>query len=67
MLLASKGQPVGVSACEIITSSANFLFGKKASLSKWSEIGVLRVEKISIVSLKDVVVHTQFSRDVHGV
>ena len=34
MLLASKGQPVGVSACGNITSSVNFLFSGKASLSK---------------------------------
>ena len=66
MLLASKGQPVGVSACENMTSSVNFLFSEKASLSKRSEIRVLRIEKISIASVKDVVVLTQFSRDVHG-
>ena len=34
LMLASKGQPVSVSACENITSSVNFLFGKKASLPK---------------------------------
>ena len=66
MLLASKGQPVSVSACENMTSSVNFLFSEKASLSKRSEIRVLRIEKISIASVKDVVVLTQFSRDVHG-
>ena len=33
---------------------------EKASLSKWSEIRVLRIEKITIASLKDVVVLTQF-------
>ena len=55
-----------MSACENITSSVNFLFSEKASLSKWSEIRVSRIEKISIVRLKDVVVLTQFSRDVHG-
>ena len=63
-LLASKGQPVSESACENITSSVNFLFSEKASLSKWPEIRVLWIEKISIASLKDVVVLTQFSRDV---
>ena len=65
MFLASKGQPVSESACENITSSVIFLFIEKASLSKWSEIRVLRIEKMSIVSLKDVVVLTQFSRDVN--
>ena len=66
MLLASKGQPVSVSACENIASSVNFLFSEKASLSKSSEVRVLMIEKISIASLKDVVDLTQFSRDVHG-
>ena len=66
-LLASKGQPISVSSCENITSSVYFLFSEKASLSKWSEIrGFLRIEKISNASLKDVVVLTQFSRDVRG-
>ena len=60
MLLASKGQPVSVSACENITSSVNVLLSEKASLSKLSEIRVLRIEKITIASLKDVVVLTQF-------
>ena len=65
-MLASKGQLVSVSACESITSSVNFLFSEKASLSKLLETRVLRIEKISIASFKDVVVFTQFSRDVHG-
>ena len=65
MLLAYKGQPGSMSACENITSSMNVLFSEKASLSKLSEIRVLGIEKISIVSLEDVVVLTQFSRDVH--
>ena len=60
LLLASKGQSVSVSACENITPSVNFPFSEK------TEIRVLRIEKISIASLKDVVVLTQFSRDVHG-
>ena len=64
-MLASKGQPVSVSVCENITSPVNFLFSEKTSLSKLSEIRVLRIEKISIASLNDVVVLTQFSRDVH--
>ena len=34
MLLASKGQPVSMSACENITSSVNFLSSEKASLSQ---------------------------------
>ena len=34
MVLASKGQPFSVSACENITSSVNFLFSEKAILSK---------------------------------
>ena len=34
MLLASKGQPVSMSACENVTSSVNFLFSEKASLPK---------------------------------
>ena len=55
MMLASKGQPVG--------ASVNFLFSEKASLSKWPEIRVLQIEKISIARLKDVVVLTQLSRD----
>ena len=66
MLLASKEQPVSVSACENVTSSVNVLFSEKSSMSKWSEVRVLRVEKISIASLKDVLVLTQFSRDLHG-
>ena len=49
-----------VSARENITLSVHFLFRKKASMSKWSEFSVLRIEKISIASLKDVVVLTQF-------
>ena len=52
-------------ACENLTSSVNFLLSEKASLSKWSEIKVLLIEKISIASLKDIVVLTWFSRDVH--
>ena len=47
-LLASKGQPVSESACENITSSVNFLFREKASLSEWSEISFLRTEKIDL-------------------
>ena len=43
-----------------------FFHSEKSSLSKWSEIRVLRIEKISIASLKDVVVLTYFSRDVHA-
>ena len=54
-----------MSACKNITS-VNFFCSAKTSLSKWSEIRVLLTEKISIASLKDVVVLTQFSRDVHG-
>ena len=61
-----RGQPVSISACDNITSSVNFLSSEKACLSKWSQIRVLRIEKISIASVKDVVVLTQFSRDVHG-
>ena len=55
LLLASKGQSVSVSACENITPSVNFPFSEK------TEIRVLRIEKISIASLKDIVVLTQFA------
>ena len=37
LLLAFKGQPVRMSACENISSSVNFLFNEKASLSKRKE------------------------------
>ena len=60
MMLGSKGQPVSVSACENITSSVNVLFSEKASLSKRSEIMVFQIEKISIASIKDVVVLNPF-------
>ena len=63
MMLASKVQPVSVSACENITSSVDLVFCENASLSKRSAIKVVRIGKISIASLKDIVVLTQFSRD----
>ena len=66
VLFASKGLPVSMSACEEITSSVSFLFSEEARLSKWLQIRVLRIEKISIATLKDVVVLTQFSSNVHG-
>ena len=65
-ILASKGQLVSVSAFENIASSMNFLYSEKVSLSKWSDVRVLRIEKISIASLKEVVALTQFSRHLHG-
>ena len=39
---------------------------RESEFVKMIRIRVLRIKKISITSLKDVVVLTQFSRDVHG-
>ena len=45
VFLASKGHPISVFAWENITSSMNFLFNEKASLTKWSEIRVCGLRK----------------------
>ena len=60
-----QGQPVSVSACENITSSVNFFLARKRVCQSDQKLGFLRIEKISIASLKDIVL-TQLSRDVHG-
>ena len=68
MLLASKGKPVSMSASENITSSVEFYLARRRVCQNDQnlEIRVLRIDEISMASLKDVVVLTQFYRDVHG-